>query len=178
MDVTYEPFFLNRNTPPEGEDLMEHLKKKYGEAAIARYERPNNPLDVAGAAVGVTFHKSRRVIQTSKGHRLVELLKRKGRNTDEFMDVMFRRYFEEAKDLSKTAELLEAIEEVGFDKNEAETFLNGTDEEDAVFKKDEEYKMKGVSGVPFFFLGAYKFSGAQPVEVFEEVLGELVDEKK
>ena len=36
LEVTYEPFFLNRNTPEEGEDLMEHLRKKYGAAAIER----------------------------------------------------------------------------------------------------------------------------------------------
>ena len=101
LAVSYEPFFLNRNTPPEGENLMEHLKKKYGEAAVERYERLNNPLDVAGAKVGVTFHKDRRVIQTSKGHRLMEWLKKRGGDTDAFMDILFRRYFEEAKDLSK-----------------------------------------------------------------------------
>jgi predicted DsbA family dithiol-disulfide isomerase len=143
-----------------------------------RFSRPNNPLEVAGNKVGITFNASRRVIQTSKGHRLVEFLKKRGENTDEFMDVMFRRYFEEARDLSLTPELLEAIEEVGFDKVEASVFLSGKEEEEAVFEKDEEYKMKGVSGVPFFFLGGYKFSGAQPVEVFEEVLGELLEETK
>jgi len=130
-------------------------------------------------------------------------------------------------------ELVQAIEEAGHDKVEAENFLSGTEEEvrpskersdelatpsqvtktahiptsvhppplpsvtnviilthhsnpfcdslcssqEAVFQKDEKYKMKGVNGVPFFFLGNYNFSGAQPVEVFEEVLGELIEGK-
>ena len=37
VKINWEPFFLNHNTPDEGEDLMEHLKNKYGQAAVARF---------------------------------------------------------------------------------------------------------------------------------------------
>ena len=34
------PFFLNRNTPEEGEDLYEHIAKKYGPEMAQRFNKP------------------------------------------------------------------------------------------------------------------------------------------
>ena len=51
LDVDWQPFYLNRNTPAEGEDLMEHLKAKYGPAAVARFDAADNPLDRAAGKV-------------------------------------------------------------------------------------------------------------------------------
>ena len=34
LSISWEPFFLNRDTPPEGENLMEHLSRYEGEERI------------------------------------------------------------------------------------------------------------------------------------------------
>ena len=75
VKINWEPFFLNQNTPDEGEDLMEHLKNKYGAAAVERFGKPDNPLNRAGERVGIKFNTTRRVINTLKAHRLVEYCK-------------------------------------------------------------------------------------------------------
>ncbi|GMH64539.1 hypothetical protein TL16_g03986 [Triparma laevis f. inornata] len=156
-----------------------HLSKKYGPAAVEKFGKPGNPLDVAGSKVGITFNPSRRVINTSSAHQIMEYLKSNGTGAekqDELMDLFFKRYFEEAEDLSKVERLLECVETVGLDKVEIEKMLEEGNGE-SVMAKDEKYKRGGVSGVPFFFIGGYKFSGAQPPEVFEEILNEIIEEE-
>lgn len=178
--VTWEPFFLNRNTPPEGEDMMEHLKKKYGEAAVARFSSPGNPLDTAAAKCGITFNKSRRVINTLDGHRVIEFCREKdpsGELSKKAMEVMFRKYFSEGLDLSKTEELASVGEEVGVGKEEIIGLL-GTDKyKSEIMDKDTSFKSSGVSGVPFFIVGSgsnrVSFSGAQPPDVIAELLEDM-----
>lgn len=70
----------------------------------------------------------------------------------------------------------QCVETVGLDKVEIEKMLEEGNGE-SVMAKDEKYKRGGVSGVPFFFIGGYKFSGAQPPEVFEEILNEIIEEE-
>ncbi|GMH98117.1 hypothetical protein TrST_g10786 [Triparma strigata] len=180
LSIDWEPFFLNRDTGPDGEDLVEHLKKKYGDAAIARFGKPGNPLDVAGSKVGITFNQNRRVINTSKPHQIMEHLKASSvpaEKQDIFMDLLFQKYFEEGVDLSKTPALLGLVESVdGLNRSEIEAMLESNEHSESVMAKDEKYKRGGVSGVPFFFIGGYKFSGAQPPEVFEEIINEMLDE--
>ena len=173
LSVTWEPFFLNRDTKPEGEDMMEHLTKKYGPSAVEKYGKPGNPLDVAGSKVGITFNPARRVIQTLNCHRVMEAIEGDKVKSDEFMDKMFEAYFTNARDLSKLDVLLDVIEEAGLDKAAFRTLLESGEHTESVMAKDEKFKKGGVSGVPFFILGGYKFSGAQPPETFEEVFEEM-----
>ena len=170
---------MNRSTPPEGEDLMEHLKSKYGEAAVARYGVPGNPLDVAGAKVGVTFNPARRVINTLDCHRLMEYCK----NTqppavaEACMSIMFRRYFQEARDLNNREELLEVALELELDSTAVGSLLDSDEYKEMIVAKDNKAKNGGVSGVPFFIIGegakAVKFSGAQEPDVIAELLENL-----
>ena len=105
ITVHWEPFLLNGNTPDEGEDLEEHISKKYGPAMAARFSSPDNPLTQAGRKVGINFNPARRVISTLRCHVVVDHVNKefgidKG---NELMKVLFRCYFEEAKDVNNKA---------------------------------------------------------------------------
>ena len=93
---------------------------------------------------------------------------------NDFMEAMFKAYFEDAKDLSKHDELLAVAEGAGLPREGASTVLGSDQFADVVQKKDEGNKVMGISGVPFFIIGPYKFSGAQPPEVMAEVLEEVL----
>jgi predicted DsbA family dithiol-disulfide isomerase len=96
IKLEWMPYFLNANTPEEGEDLMEYLRAKYGEEATARFSGPNNPLDNAGAKLNppVVFNKVRKVIPTVRPHRVVEWVTETHNvvKADTFMEILFRRY--------------------------------------------------------------------------------------
>jgi predicted DsbA family dithiol-disulfide isomerase len=157
---------------------MEHLRSKYGPAAVERYGKPGNPLDQAGLKVGIVFNPARRVINTTNAHRLMEYIKQdasKKDGQDALMDLMFKAYFERAEDLNKKDKLLDVAVEFGLDRDAVSKMLDSNDHRQSVMAKDMGYKRGGCSGVPMFVLGGYRFSGAQPAEAFEEIFEEMYE---
>ena len=139
--------------------------------------------------VGIKFNPERRVIRTLDCHRIMEWSKSQTLDSndplnvlqDELMEEMFKAYFEEAKDLSLPNELLKVLEKFpNLDKTKAEELLKegNTTFTNEIHKKDDVAKNGGVSGVPFFIIGEgrkkVQFSGAQPVETFEDVLEDIL----
>jgi|EP00908_Phaeocystis_cordata_P025289 predicted DsbA family dithiol-disulfide isomerase len=159
---------------------MEHLKAKYGPAAVARFDAPDNPLDRAAGKVGISFNKQRRIIRTGDSHRLVEWCKATQPQTvDPLMEALFKAYFEDARDLSKREELVACAAACGLDGEAAGKALDSDAYQREVDAKATGWSRQGVSGVPFFVVhpasGAGQpvaFSGAQPCEVIAEVLAE------
>ena len=182
--TSWEPFFLNQNTPEEGEDIYEHLAHKYGAARAAQFTKPGNPLDQAGGKVGITFNTARRIIRTEASHRLVEWCKATCPNKeDALMDSLFKAYFCDAKDLSKYPELLKCAVEAGLDAEAAKAMLDSPQYRSEVVQKAMGWSRQGVSGVPFFVIHTASgngqpvaFSGAPPPEVIAEVLREQAEE--
>jgi len=180
VQVNWQPFFLNRNTPAEGEDLLEHLKNKYGAAAVARFDAPDNPLDRAGHKVGITFNKKRRIIRTADSHRLVEWCKATAPDReDALMEALFHAYFEEGRDLSQREELVACAAACGLEGTAAATLLASEQFADEVERTALGWSQQGVSGVPFFVIHPASgegqpvgFSGAQPSEMIAGVLAE------
>lgn len=183
-----DSFFLNVNTPEEGEDLIEHLSKKYGSEMVARFNKPNNPLSMAGSKLGITFNPNRRVIPTMRCHRLMEFVNtvHPEKSTDVMM-AMFHRYFEEALDVSKPAMLIDIGTACGIPAAETMPIVESNDKlRDEVLAEYTAARNRfRVSGVPFFVVESQEssksgkpaaaFSGAQPTEVIAEILQEAVD---
>lgn len=166
---------------------MEHLSRKYGAAAVARFGKPGNPLDVAGSKVGITFNPSRRIIPTMICHRAIEWCNDKYKDhakTDAFMESLFIAYFTNGLDVSSLDQVVACAEEVeGIDANELKTKL----ETSGSYSSDVEEKIKHfqeglrISGVPFFIVEGKEgqkpitFSGAQPVDVIAEQLQSMYE---
>jgi predicted DsbA family dithiol-disulfide isomerase len=112
--VQWEPFFLDTTTPAEGRDLKEYITTKYGPEAAASFAAPDGPLDTAGRAVGIAFNKSRRIINTLDGHRVMEWCNQnQPALSDHLMEILFKAYFVEAKDLSNRDVLLDVCVSAG-----------------------------------------------------------------
>jgi predicted DsbA family dithiol-disulfide isomerase len=182
--VEWMPFFLNPgNTPEEGEDLKEHISKKYGAEAAARFNAPNNPLDVAGTKVGIRFNSSRKVIPTLRCHSLMEFTKEKYGNdkANELMDVLFNRYFEKAQMVHQVPTLKDIYTQLELPWSEEvdAALTDNSPQSKSVVAGDRSVKTQlRVSGVPFFILERsdgsrpIAFSGAQPAEVIGDALEE------
>jgi len=183
LEVDWQPFFLNHNTPAEGEDLMEHLKAKYGPGVVAQFDRPGNPLDKAASKVGITFNKNRRIIRTADSHRLVEWCKATApQRQDGLIEALFKAYFEDGKDLSQRAELVACADASGLDGAAAGALIDSQEYVREVETKARSWSRRGVSGVPFFVIypasgsgDPVTFSGAQPSAVIAEVLTEQAE---
>ena len=185
VNLTWEPFLLNRNTPEDGEDLEEHLVKKYGTRAIQMLNDPNNYLHSAGRKVGIEFLKKRNVYPTGKAHSLMEYVKEQDNNVaNVLMEKLFHRYFEKGENINNEEVLAEIASSVGIDKDKAKESMAGDNEYSyAVHEKDQLYKQRmRVSGVPFFVIDRKDgkrplgFSGAQPIDIMAEQLEEAAED--
>lgn len=126
---------------------------------------------MAGRSVGINFNKSRRFINTINGHRLVEWCNQNSpEKSDELMENLFHSYFEEAKDISTTNELIDIAIKVGLNEQSVRDLYQSNELRSEVLELDQKAKQRyRVSGVPYFIVEdsnggrPVAFSGAQVI---------------
>jgi predicted DsbA family dithiol-disulfide isomerase len=179
--LEWEPFLLNTNMPPEGEDIKVHIGKKYGPGMAAQMDNPNNSVAKAGRAVGIQFNNNRNMYPTVQAHALMEHVKKSSGSdntkANALMELMYSEYFEKGENINSVDVLTALAERVGIDNVQAVAAIQNQDLQALVRQKDQMYKTKmRVSGVPFFIIEPnngdrpISFSGAQPPEIIAEQL--------
>jgi predicted DsbA family dithiol-disulfide isomerase len=107
---------------------------------------------------------------TFDAHRLVHFARARGREAA-MLDRLYRAYFSERRSVFDADSLVPLAAETGLEASETRAVLQGSDYSDEVDADQKEARLLGVSGVPFFVVDdRYGVSGAQPVEVFRQVL--------
>ncbi len=177
VQMQFQPFELNPQMVPEGEDITEHLSKKYGstpeQAAAAREN-----IRARGEALGFTFNmdKRARIYNTFDAHRLLHWAEDTGLQTA-LKKALLKAYFTDGKDPSQHAVLVEAAESVGLSGEEARAVLAGDEFADAVREQEQFYLNAGIHSVPAVVINdRHLISGGQPPEVFEQALRQIAAE--
>ncbi|MFD4293543.1 DsbA family oxidoreductase [Rhodococcus sp. NPDC058505] len=105
---------------------------------------------------------------TVDAHRLIHWAGERG---EDLMSALFRAHFEQGRVVDDRDELVAIAAEVGLDAGAARAALDADAEADRVRDDVEQARALGVTGVPFFVANrAIGVSGAQPVEVFTQLL--------
>jgi predicted DsbA family dithiol-disulfide isomerase len=172
--VSYHPFLLDPTTPPEGEDLRERLRKKYGgdpERLFANVEEAAH-----SSGIALDFSKVRKSVSTVAAHTLVRHAA--DRNTQPaFARALFGAYFLEGKDIGQADVLADIATNHGFTKEEALKLATDPAELSITRKDASDAAAQGIRGVPFFVLdGRLAISGAQPPNVFFEGIQRALQE--
>jgi len=178
VDITFQPFELNPNMVPEGEDTTEHLAKKYGstpEQAAAVKET----LRSRGAAVGFTFNldKRSRIYNTFDAHRLLHwahLEDASGQKQLALKQGLLKAYFTDGQNPSDHAVLVRVAGEVGLDPVQAQSILDSDTYASDVRSQEQHFQRLGIHSVPAVIINdKHLISGGQPPEVFEQALRQL-----
>lgn len=171
VEVEWKSFELDPlNYPPKGSDQLEMLARKYGKDR-AWAEQMNQNMTAMAAQSGLQFHMEKVVPANSfNAHRLIHLAK-KHNLQDAMKEKLLSAKFVEGKDIGDVTILTQCGKEVGIPAQDV-VHLFESDEFAADVRADEEIAGGlGISGVPFFvFNKKMALSGAQPVEVFKDVL--------
>jgi predicted DsbA family dithiol-disulfide isomerase len=173
-DLHFQPFELNPQIAAEGEDIVEHLTRKYG-STPEQIERNSEAIRQRGAAVGFTFGQGRRrrIYNTFDAHRLLHWAGLEGRQR-ELKHALLRAYFTDGGNPSDHALLLRVASEVGLDAGRAAAILGSDDYADAVRAQERFYLDQGIHSVPAIIIDdRHLIEGGQPVEVFERALRQL-----
>lgn len=173
-DLHFQPFELNPQMGPEGQDITEHIAEKYG-ATPEQQEHSREMIRQRGADVGFQFDMSRRgrIYNTFDAHRLLHWAETQGRQRDLKM-ALFESYFTHGEDPSSHEVLLDVAGRVGLDRGEAERILQSDTYADEVRTLEEVFQRAGVRSVPAVIVNQrHLISGGQPPEVFEQALRQI-----
>ena len=178
LDVTisWKPFQLNPDAPPEGKDRKTAIAEKFGSLENARqiYDRVGS----AGKEVGVDFNFDAipRTPNTQNSHRLIHWAGQAGVQ-NAMVEILFRRFFIDGEDIGDKGILLDAAEEADLERDLIASRLDSDLDLQQVLDEDTQARQLGVSGVPFFiFERKYAVSGAQPPEAFLQIFDTIAAE--
>ncbi len=177
LDVHFQPFELNPQMGPEGQDIGEHLQQKYG-ASDAQREATRAAIAERGAELGFTFTPGARgrVYNTFDAHRLLHWAGEQGKQT-ELKHALFKAYFTDGKDPSSHSVLAQVASEVGLDADEAQAVLSSDRYSAEVREHEEFYLQQGIHSVPAVIINdRHLIQGGQPVEAFEQALRQIAAE--
>ena len=130
-----------------------------------------------GKEVGIDFSFGGKTGGTRDSHRLIQMAGTRGDNgktQTRMVEGLFKKYFEEERDITSHEVLREAAVEAGIDEKEARKWLESDEGGVVVDKEVMEAQMKGISGVPNFTLqGQLEIGGAQDPEAFLRAFQEV-----
>jgi predicted DsbA family dithiol-disulfide isomerase len=170
--VRVEPFELNPDMGPAGEQVVPYIARKYGRTPeqIAQVQAR---IRESGAAVGFTFGKREHVWNTFDAHRLLHWASLEGRAV-ELKRELLQAYHGEGRNPGAADVLVELAARVGLDPARAKAIVEGDEFAAEVRSRERFWVEQGVSGVPFIVVNnAYAIEGAQPAEAFEQALRQI-----
>lgn len=173
-ELHFQPFELNPQMPTEGEDVTEHVAKKYG-STPEQAARNREMIRARGAEVGFTFdmQKRGRIYNTFDAHRLLHWAADEGKERDLKM-ALFTAYFTEGKNPSDHAALIEVVAKVGLDAARAQQILASDEFTKEVREREQFYLNNGIHAVPSVIINnRHLIQGGQPADVFERALREV-----
>lgn len=176
-DIHFQPFELNPHMPEGGEDLVEHLGKKYGSTAEQQAQMYQN-IKARGAEVGFAFHPTGRgrIFNTFDAHRLLHWAEHEGAPGDQHtLKKAFLEAYQGRGEVIESHEVLLAIvKTLGMDVEAAKAVLESDTYAQAVRDKENFYTSAGIHSVPAIIINdRHLISGGQPAHVFVQALRDI-----
>jgi predicted DsbA family dithiol-disulfide isomerase len=170
VDVEWRPFYLYMDTPPEGRELPEHVRRVRAGGSEERLRQ-------IAESYGMEFVSTKRIYNTRLAHEATEHARQHDKG-NEFHKVVFRKVYAEGQDPSQWDVLRSAAEEVGLDANEMQRNVQSEKYTATVVDQVRWAYQIGVTGVPTYVINdRYAIVGAQPYEVFKGALEQIMNQK-
>jgi len=176
-DIRVEPFELNPDMGPEGEEIVAYIARKYGRTA-EQIADTQARIRQAGANAGFAFGRRDHVWNTFDAHRMLHWASLEGRGA-ELKRALLRAYHGEGRNPAAKDVLVEAAAAAGLDRARAEAVANSDEFANEVRERERHWLRQGVSGVPFVVINnKYAIEGAQPPEAFEQAFRQIAGESR
>ncbi len=180
-EIYFQPFQLNPDMPPEGQDIGEHLTQKYGSTATQQ-EQTYAMIRARGAEVGFNFRLGGRgrTWNTFDCHRLLHWAGELGTDKDgvsiqqKMKQEMLKSYFTEGKNPAARDVLLDVVNRLGLDAARAAAILDSDEFTAQVRARQRFYHSQDIHSVPAIIINdRHLISGGQPAAVFENALRQI-----
>ena len=175
-DLHFQPFELNPDMGPGGQDIAEHIAQKYG-SSLQQFAQSQEMIRTRGAELGFRFdmQKRTRIYNTFDAHRLLHWAGLEGKQL-ELKQALFAAYFTDGADPSDHGVLARIAAEVGLDVARTREILASDRYATDVRAREEFYRGQGINAVPSIIVNdRHLIEGGHSVAVFERVLRELAN---
>jgi len=174
VEIENHPFYLDPTVPPEGVDVGEMLREKYGRDPKEMWARVEGEAKKAG--IDLDLSQQPRMFNTAKAHTITRLSKGNG-NQHEVANAIADAYFLDHRQINDDNILADIAAQYGWDRGDALDAMNDANELAITEQLATSAAQQGIRGVPFFVFGEkYALSGAQPDEVFAQALDKTISE--
>jgi predicted DsbA family dithiol-disulfide isomerase len=181
--IRWLPFELNPDMPPEGEESIAHIARKYGRTP-EQAEAGRTMMSERARVVGFPFDYTGEgppppsmLWNTFDAHKLLQwALAQAGPEAQTRLKLaLFTAHFQLRRRIGERAVLLDVAEEAGFDRMAAETALDDPALGEAIRAEEREAWEHNISGVPaMVFDGKFLVPGAQEPETYANVIRKVV----
>ena len=180
-EIHFQPFELNPQMPPEGQDITEHITQKYG-ISVAQANANRENIRRRGAELGFKFATAdepgggrSRAYNTFDAHRLLHWAETISLDKQKALkEALFTAYFTDGQSPASHEVLLRTAGVVGLDAAAAKDVLLSNRYADEVRERERFYTGQGIHSVPAVIINdQHLISGGQPAEVFENALRQI-----
>ena len=182
-EIRWLPFELNPDMPPEGEESAAHIARKYGRTPEQAAEG-RAMMSERAAAAGFPFDYTGEgdpplsmLWNTFDAHKLLHwALATQGAEAQTRLKLaLFAAHFQQRRNVSDRAVLLDVVEAQGFDRAAAEAAFDDPAIAGAVRAEERLAWDNNVSGVPALVIDrSFIVPGAQEPETYANVLRKVV----
>jgi len=179
VELHFQPFELNPQMGPDGQDAVEHLSAKYGISA-EQIARNQAAIRERGAAVGFAFGTRGRVWNTFDAHRLLHWAGVEGADGAQraLKHALLQAYHGQGRNPSDAEVLVAAATSAGLDPGRARAVLDSDEFTQEVRRAEAFWQQAGIRSVPAVVVNdRHLIQGGQPPEVFEQALRQIAAEK-
>jgi predicted DsbA family dithiol-disulfide isomerase len=181
-NVSWYPFQLNPEIPPEGQAFDDYLTRRFGSREAV--EPVLEELTRAGKRQGIrfAFDKIRRVPNTLPAHQVMQQAETLGKDQAELGEALMSAFFEQGRDIGERDVLIEVAGEVGMRGRDVRKAIGSDQLRQAVVAREAQVRSSGLNTAPGFLLNRrLLLVGAQPTEAIvnafdRAMFGEGTDE--
>lgn len=175
-ELRFQPFELNPQMPPEGQDAFEHLNQKYG-STREQQAQAREAIRARGAAVGFEFRREgrSRVYNTFDAHRLLHWAEQEDvAKQVALKKALLKACHSDGENPSDPEVLVRLASETGLDPQRARAILDSEEFAAETRERERLYTDAGIHSVPAIIINnQHLISGGQPVEIFERALRQI-----
>ena len=175
-ELRFQPFELNPQMPPGGQDIGEHLAQKYGSTA-EQQAQIRDTIRQRGADVGFSFNAGGRgrIYNTFDAHRLLHWAGVEHAALQPALKkALLAACHTRSEDMESHAVLLRAVAHSGLDEARARAILGSEEFAAEVREREAFYTSAGIHSVPAVIINdQHLISGGQPAAVFELALRQI-----
>ncbi len=176
--IEWHPFQLNPEMPDDGMDRRDYLEQKFGgkEGAVRAYAPIVEHAENAG--LSINFEGMKRTPNTLDAHRLIHWAGIENKQ-NEVVNALFDAYFVQTRDIGDHEVLADIADSVGMDAAVVLKLLKSDADREDIRNRDSHSRQMGVNSVPTYIVAnQHAVPGAQPPELWEKVISEIMDQIK